>query len=255
MKRGFTLVELMVVLLIIAAVTHLATRELTKFGEAKMTAAADRQLEEIRAAALKFGVDTGRPLKLAENGTLEELWKKPDDVEEYQIKSNGVKIAGGWRGPYLKLPIGKSALYDPWGNEFKYEAGAEFERVSVTNESDIVNEVTLVAHFGPDSLLDARREISLLPSGGWEHKLLVNLSADSEANISELKAYQWQAGEIKELEVTGAGQYIVKAVNIPGEIVFELMLADGDGTLSTSTKRIRHLQLSEKQFSVEVKVK
>ena len=45
--------------------------------------------------------------------TLEELYKRPEDVE---------KESDQWAGPYLEYP---NALKDPWGQEYKYAAGAE----------------------------------------------------------------------------------------------------------------------------------
>ena len=49
-KLGFTLVELVVVLAVIAVLTHLAVRELSHLRDGKLAKVADRQLEEIRAS-------------------------------------------------------------------------------------------------------------------------------------------------------------------------------------------------------------
>ena len=49
-KHGFTLVELVVVLAVIAILTHLAVRELSHLRDAKLTKAADAPLETIRTS-------------------------------------------------------------------------------------------------------------------------------------------------------------------------------------------------------------
>ena len=102
-KHGFTLVELVVVLAVIAVLTHLAVRELSHLRDAKLSKAADNQLEEIRASvysripgeeATGFLADMGRLPRPADdvrtdrssrttvtNSTLSELWLMPSDAK------------------------------------------------------------------------------------------------------------------------------------------------------------------------------
>ena len=208
---------MIVVLAIIAALTHLAVRELTKFGEARLTAAADRQLEEIREAALSFYADMGR-LVNATNGTLSELWIKPKDaVENKVIVTNAIRIVGGWKGPYLKLPAGKTTLRDPWGNEFKTD-NTEFVRLSVSNEW-----ATAIAHYGPDSLAADRRAVSLLPRGGaLGRTVYVTLAGSETLTATSGAAYQSRAKGVEKLTVNGFGfnrQLEIKDVTVPGKLV------------------------------------
>ena len=123
MKRGaFTLVELVVVLAVIAVLTHLAVRELAHLRDGRLSDAADRQLEEIRlsvfddsaeGAARGFLADMGR-LPKATDGTLSELWQKPAGALEYAVRqatetnlvlgaktlaNASVYVPTGWRGP------------------------------------------------------------------------------------------------------------------------------------------------------------
>ena len=49
-KRGFTLIELVVVLAILALVTHLAVREMAHLRDNRLSQLADRQLGELRDA-------------------------------------------------------------------------------------------------------------------------------------------------------------------------------------------------------------
>jgi prepilin-type N-terminal cleavage/methylation domain-containing protein len=140
-RRGFTLLEMVVVLAILAVVTAVATRELVRGQDQHRFAASQRGLEELRAAILGapairaldgtplltgFVADMGRyPTSLAElwtniTGTAFALRAADDDAE--------VLLAGGRRGPYVRLPIGASSLKDGWGREFLFsKAGDDIE--------------------------------------------------------------------------------------------------------------------------------
>jgi len=146
MKRAFTLVEMVVVITIMAVLTHLAVREVAHFRDEKTFAAANRQLCEIDGAVRAFAADMGRLPR-----SLDELWKLPAgairsrlvdaSTVDREVPTNRVVIAAGWKGPYLKLPIGRSALYDAWGNELSTE---------VSN-----GVVVAVGHLGMNGLRDA----------------------------------------------------------------------------------------------------
>ena len=124
MKRAFSLVELVVVLAVIAVVTHIAVHELSQVREARMAAAADRQLEALRDAVWSSGADGAPAGFLADVGRLprrlDELWRKPEDVALFTVAEapDGVRVPTGWRGPYLRLPFSRTRLLDPWGNDF-----------------------------------------------------------------------------------------------------------------------------------------
>ena len=174
MKRAFTLLELVVVLLVIALTTHLAVREVSRVHDEKLVPAADRQLDDIREAALAFLSDTGRPV-CATNGTLSELWERPANLPEYRVmrasQSNLVKgvsseiaddsvyVPSGWRGPYLRMKTGALRLRDPWGNAIETEDDAKLERVSLTNGLFAAT----VSHYGPRGRASERKSVSLLP--------------------------------------------------------------------------------------------
>lgn len=189
MKGGFTLIELVVVLLILALLTHLAVRELGAVQRAKMRATAERQLEEVCEAVWRarpgeeptgFLVDMGRlPRAVAATNasdrvaaTLSELWKRPADVEPFalraavvsnlaagvsrEIADASVKIPCGWRGPYLRLPFGHDRLLDPWGNPFETPDDAGFARLVGTNGVAAAegNAVLRVRQWGADGRPD-----------------------------------------------------------------------------------------------------
>ena len=104
MNRGFTLLEMTVVVAVIAIVTHLAMREIGHYRGEKLSQAADRQLADVREAARRFLSDVGRLPRLAaatnREGetvwTLSELWKRPSNlVECRRVENVGVNFAVG----------------------------------------------------------------------------------------------------------------------------------------------------------------
>lgn len=191
MKRGFTLIELVVVLLILALVTHLAVRELGKVQRARLGEAANAQLEAVRAAVWQnrpgeeptgFLVDLGRlPQALVRTneqgrlaGTLRELWERPAHLAPFALRpavaSNLVVAAAekatlsdaavlvpcGWRGPYLRLPFGRDRLVDAWGNPMETPDDAGFARLldAGGQAAALSAPVARVRHFGADGRLD-----------------------------------------------------------------------------------------------------
>ncbi len=169
MKRGFTLIELTVVLFILCLVLHLAVREMGQTKVANLSRLADRQLEEIAGAVYSyedgevsgFIADMGRLPKAVESDgiresdaplSLRELYACPlndsgDEIGKYEARAvtyanlapgapsdsdfrdAGVRIPCGWGGPYIRLPLGASEIRDPWGNRFASPDEAGFCRI------------------------------------------------------------------------------------------------------------------------------
>lgn len=102
-SRGFTLVELLVVLAILALLAGLVgPRILGQLGGAKTKTAAV-QIKDLEQAADLFKLDVGRYPTRDEG--LSALVARP-------------ATANGWNGPYLK----KGLPDDPWGNPYHYES-------------------------------------------------------------------------------------------------------------------------------------
>jgi general secretion pathway protein G len=100
--RGFTLIELMVVLAILALLAGLVgPRVLSQLGGAKSKTAAV-QIADLEKSLDLFKLDVGRYPTTDEG--LQALVVRP------------VSLAG-WTGPYLK---GSGAPADPWGNAYRY---------------------------------------------------------------------------------------------------------------------------------------
>ena len=215
-RKGFTFVELVVVLAIIAILTHLAVRELSSVRDARLVKAADRQLEEIRSSvyscvpgeeATGFLADMGRLPRLADdervdrasravvtNSTLSELWLMPAGAKPYAVRrataenmvpglealaNPAVYVPTGWRGPYLRIPFGKTRLLDPWGNPIEKEDDAGLARLAVSNSF-----VTAVSHFGPNAQPGGERRISLVPDGGETSRIVVTSSSGTPAAVT-----------------------------------------------------------------------
>jgi general secretion pathway protein G len=114
-QRGFTLVEILVVITIIGLIMSLVgPRVLNYLSESKVKAA-KIQIQSFSSALELFYLDAGRYPTTSEGLTA-------------LIKSTGGLSA--WNGPYLK---GGSVPNDPWGKAYTYRSPAErapFEIVS-----------------------------------------------------------------------------------------------------------------------------
>ncbi|MBN2137339.1 MAG: type II secretion system major pseudopilin GspG [Sedimentisphaerales bacterium] len=106
-RKGFTLVELLVVIVIISMLGAFAAPKLFKaIGKSKQDLARPR-LTLIEDALERFAINCGRYPDDSEG--LEALIVMPEDLE------------GKWSGPYLK----RSLLLDPWDNPVIYLAEGE----------------------------------------------------------------------------------------------------------------------------------
>ena len=102
LSRGFTLLELMVVLLILALIASIAAPQVTKHLRKAKVETAKIQVDALGAAVDSFNLDNGRYPTTEES--LKALIEKPAGLDH-------------WDGPYIKK---KESLIDPWGEPYKY---------------------------------------------------------------------------------------------------------------------------------------
>jgi general secretion pathway protein G len=101
--HGFTLVELLLVLGILALIGGMVLPRLIGTGEKAKAKAAESHITRLAMAVDNYYLDTGFT---------------PDSLELLVTEPGNVK---GWNGPYVK----KSMLKDPWGRDYEYQYPGE----------------------------------------------------------------------------------------------------------------------------------
>lgn len=101
-RGGFTILELMVVLLILALLGTIAAPQVTKYLRKAKSQTAKVQVDALSAAVDSFHLDVGR-FPSSDEG-LKVLVDRPSDTAK-------------WDGPYVKK---HDSLIDPWGHPYLY---------------------------------------------------------------------------------------------------------------------------------------
>jgi general secretion pathway protein G len=101
-SEGFTLVELLVVLVILGLLAGVIGPQVMKHVGSSKTKTAGLQIEELGAALEAYRLETDA-YPTSEQG-LAVLVRKPAGVDK-------------WNGPYLRKPV---LPKDPWGREYRY---------------------------------------------------------------------------------------------------------------------------------------
>jgi len=103
LRAGFTLIEILVVIVVIAILATLVAPNIFQHVGAAKSATAKTQIEMIGAALDAYRLDNGQ-YPTTEQG-LAALWEKPT-----------VDPPNNWRSPYLRKPV----PLDPWGRAYVY---------------------------------------------------------------------------------------------------------------------------------------
>jgi general secretion pathway protein G len=101
-ERGFTLLELLVVLVILGLLGSIVGPRVMKYLSGAKTDSARLQIQDFATTLDLYKLELGR-YPTSDEG-LKALVEQPGNAE-------------GWNGPYLK---NKELPKDPWGNEYQY---------------------------------------------------------------------------------------------------------------------------------------
>jgi len=104
---GFTLLELLVVLVILGLLASLVGPQVLRHVGTSKTKTAALQIQELGAALDLYRLEVGRYPSTQEG--LEALVSKPSG-------------ANNWNGPYLSKSVVRK---DPWGNDYLYRSPGE----------------------------------------------------------------------------------------------------------------------------------
>jgi general secretion pathway protein G len=108
-RAGFTLIEVLVVVVIIAVLASLVAPNVFRHVDTAKHVAAEAQMSTLSAALDAYRLDNGR-YPTTEQG-LASLWQAPTATPR----------PSNWRGPYLRQPVPP----DPWGAPYIYRAPGE----------------------------------------------------------------------------------------------------------------------------------
>jgi general secretion pathway protein G len=128
---GFTLIELMLVLVILATLAAIVTPKLTGQSQKAKITATRTQISQLEVALDAFEIDIGRYPTTAEG--LRALVEKPASNSD------------GWQQPYLK----QNVPLDRWGNEYNYRFPGQYNQ----DGYDLYS-------FGPDGRLGGDDDIT-----------------------------------------------------------------------------------------------
>lgn len=133
-RGGFTMVELLLVLVILAILAAIVVPKFTGRSEQARITAAQTQIASFETSLDAFEVDNGYYPKGTDG--LQELVEQSDDAKN-------------WHGPYVKdIPL------DPWGNAYLYEYPGKHN----TNSYDLMS-------MGPDGQTGGGNDIT-----NWKEK-------------------------------------------------------------------------------------
>ena len=106
-ERGFTLVEILVVITIIALIMSLVGPRVLNYLTESKVKAAKIQMQSFSSALDLLYLDTGR---------------YPSSAEGLAVLVKPTSAMAGWNGPYLK---GGNVPSDPWGKPYLYRSPTE----------------------------------------------------------------------------------------------------------------------------------
>ncbi|MBE7466237.1 MAG: prepilin-type N-terminal cleavage/methylation domain-containing protein [Planctomycetes bacterium] len=182
--RGFTLLELTVVLAILAVVTAIAVASVETAQDQARYEATQRGLESIREAVLGSPDARGPDGTPVLNGFVSDMGRLPRTVDESGVLTLGellaptgatfdlraatvdnvgdpddadpeVLVPGGWRGPYLRLTLGETTISDGWGNSYTNDKLRDLASAPLAGAGQEIREIWHYGSNGTASLGDS----------------------------------------------------------------------------------------------------
>lgn len=138
MKKGFSLIEIVVVLGVIAILLGAATPFILGQMEAKREKSTREEMKNIFRAIM------GEPTK-GDFGYIGDMGKLPDTLADLVVKPTGVsafnynhtnKVGMGWRGPYLHGFSPETLTTDEWGYPYQYSPSGANAGQIISNGQD-----------------------------------------------------------------------------------------------------------------------
>ena len=128
-KKGFTLIELIIVIAIIAILVILAMPNFQGVLGSSRTSSAESNIKVIGDATTTYYSEMG---KYPDASSIEDLRTILTSTEE--------DFSGVQKGPWLKKNMNTK---DPWGNEYRYEVGGDsgFDIISNGPDGDSSNQI------------------------------------------------------------------------------------------------------------------
>ena len=114
MKKGFTLIELMIVVVIIVALASMIVPRLSGRTE--------QAKRSVAKADISSNISMGLKLYELDNGNFPTT---EQGLTALQEAPSSPPVPTNWNGPYLEKPP-----IDPWGNQYKYKCPGSFNKVS-----------------------------------------------------------------------------------------------------------------------------
>ncbi|WP_428033769.1 type II secretion system major pseudopilin GspG [Amphritea sp.] len=106
-QRGFTLLEILVVLVILGLLAGLVGPRVLKHLDSSKTKTAMLQIQELGAALDLYRLEVG---------------SYPNTEQGLDALINAPEGVSSWNGPYLKKKV---VRMDPWGHEYRYKFPGE----------------------------------------------------------------------------------------------------------------------------------
>ncbi len=153
MKKGFTLIELIVVIAIIAILAAIIAPNAFKAIEKGKISATISDLRALKTASMSYYADTG---SWPADGTTETT-----SPNLFMTNGTGGAAVTGWDGPYLEKWPAKTA----WGGDYSWQSDAAFDADAGVEQYISVTSISSAQFSKIDAQIDADPAASAATAG------------------------------------------------------------------------------------------